>query len=71
VYADAVLEATGESLYQDWIAPERVREMSAALDACDAYAVAEEGRVTPEEVRMLARFFRVCATRGLGLVGSW
>jgi len=70
VYAELILDVTGVSLYEEWIPPEVVREMAAALEACDPEAVAEPG-TPPGAVRDIARFFRVCADRGLGLVGWW
>ena len=76
VYSDAVERVSGESLYQEWIPPETVRAMADAFARCDPDAVAEEmaGEVhatTATEVRYLGAFFRVCADRGLGLVGWW
>lgn len=74
VYVDLVLEITGESLLQDWIPPETVREMYAALLACDAKDAVEDGdleRNTPQDVVELRRFFEVCADHGLGLIGWW
>jgi hypothetical protein len=72
VYADVVLEVAGVSLYQQWIPPDEVARMATALEACDPDQVAEAGgRVAPDEVRSLAKFLRVCADRGLGLIGWW
>jgi hypothetical protein len=72
VYEDVVLEVTGVGLYQQWIAPDEVARMAAALEACDPEQVARaDGRVAAGEVRSLAMFFRVCADRGLGLIGWW
>ena len=70
VYASAVSDVTGISLYQEWISPEEVRRMSAALQVCDPENVAaQDGHVTASEVRNLAAFFQICAERGLGLFG--
>jgi hypothetical protein len=77
VYDDVVRHVTGVGLYQLWIPPETVREMAAAFDACDVAEVAEEseewgyGTATEHEVAELRRFFRICADRGLGLIGWW
>jgi hypothetical protein len=70
VYAELVQEVTGVSLYERWLPPEAVREMAAALEECDPEAVAESG-IPPGVVADLARFFRICADRDLGLVGWW
>jgi hypothetical protein len=75
VYAGLVEDVTGVSLFQEWIPPEVVRRMAAQLEQCDpvVVAAAAEGRYdcSPFEVVELGRFFRLCADRGLGLVGSW
>ncbi len=76
VYDEVVLEVTGVSLYQEWIPPEVVWEMAHALSRCDPEAVAAATgggyhATTAAEVRELARFFRICADRHLGLAGSW
>lgn len=77
VYSDVVRNVTGVGLYEFWIPPETVREMADAFDRCDAEQVAEEseewgyGTVTANEVGNLRRFFRICADRGLGLIGWW
>lgn len=75
VYAELVEDVTGVSLFQEWIPPEVVRRMAAELERCDPVEVAgaADGRydVSPFEVVELGRFFRLCADRGLGLVGSW
>lgn len=75
VYDDAVTHVSGVSLYQDWIGPEEVREVADAFARCDPEAVQGElaGEVyatTAAEIRELARFFKLCADRGLGLV-AW
>jgi hypothetical protein len=68
---------TGVSLYETWIPPETVRKMSEALDCCDPKLAARECQEasayqhSPEQVLQLRAFFRVCAKRGLGLVGWW
>jgi len=73
---------TGVSLYQEWIPPETVREMAAALNRYSARRLARiwdkvwpmpwEGSYHSErEVADLQRFFAICAERGLGLIGWW
>lgn len=80
VYAELVREATGVSLFQDWIGPDEVLSLSLALDAYSAEDLARlwdgldgHGEPThpPHEAAQLALFFRICAERGLGLIGWW
>ena len=79
LYSSLVQHLTGQSLHATWITPEIVAAMSDALDRCDPEAAIRSYRDTappydgwgPEIVLQLRRFFRVCAERGLGLVGSW
>jgi hypothetical protein len=76
VYLDVVDRVAGASLGAEWIPPEEVREIAAAFERCDPVWVAEESKddhypATPMEVEHLRRFFRVCAERGLGLIGWW
>jgi hypothetical protein len=80
VYAELVLEVTGISLYQEWIPPEDVLSMSGALDARSAEHLAHLwDRIDPRgrpahataETAGLKRFTRICAERGLGLIGWW
>ena len=71
VYAPVVLDVTGVSLLQEWIPPAVVSEMANALHSCDPEETARNGDVVPEELKALVRFFRLCAERGLGLVGWW
>ena len=80
IYATLVLEVTGISLYQGWIGPEDVLNLSAALDAHTAEDLARlwdsldvrEGRGhSSQETAELQSFFRVCAERKLGLIGWW
>jgi hypothetical protein len=77
VYNDLVEQVTGVSLYREWIPPETVREMAAALSLRSPEELARilmgEGH-TEEHVREmkdLQRFFQICAERGLGLIGWW
>jgi len=76
LYDLAVLEVTGSTLYQEWISPEEVAQMAAALEACPPERAPELGsygsrRLTTAEAQALRDFFRVCADRGLGLLGWW
>jgi len=75
VYARLVDAITGENLYQEWIPPERVTRMCEALHRCapDEFDDAHDHRFGDVEtaVANLRKFMKVCADRGLGLVGSW
>ena len=70
VYDELVRDITGVSLYEQWIPPEAVRKMATAFEACDLEAAAEPG-IPAGVVVDLARFFRICADRNLGLIGWW
>lgn len=81
-YDPLVAHVTGVSLYQEWIPPETVREMSAALNRYSARRLAriwdkvwpmrwEDSHHSEREVADLQRFFAICAERGLGLIGWW
>jgi hypothetical protein len=76
VYDLFVLEATGESLYQEWLSPETLAEMAEKLTDCDPETVCEQldlgerSTPSPDEIRDLRRLFRICANRGLGLI-AW
>jgi hypothetical protein len=59
VYNHIFEAATDESLYQEWIPPERVDFMR---DRMGEYL---------DEVENLYRFLCVCTEHGLGLVGWW
>ena len=64
----------GASLFAEWIPPEEVHDIAAAFERCDPGRVAEESMDDPypiseTEVFELDRFFRLCAERGLGLIG--
>jgi hypothetical protein len=76
LYDDVVQRVTRMSLYELWIPPEIVQKMSEAFDRCDPEAVSREAEdatypTSAHEVVELRRFFRICADRGLGLVGWW
>jgi hypothetical protein len=72
VYDLLVQDITGESLYQEWIPPGRVKKMYEALMKCDP----KEGlkgkyayNLNESSIISLRKFFKVCAERNLGLVG--
>ena len=75
VYSDLVEAITGESLYQEWIPPARVKAMYDALRSCTPaeFDRAHDHRFGDVEtaVANLRKFMKVCADRGLGLAGSW
>jgi hypothetical protein len=75
VYSDLVFSITGESLYQEWIPPETVKKMHDAFEGCDPSTIDwfNAGRIssTEEAVENLRKFFKICAERGLGLIGWW
>ena len=75
VYELFVSAVTGESLYQEWLPPETVAEMADRLDACDPDTARERLDLdadfipSPGEIRGLRTLFRICADRGLGIIG--
>lgn len=75
VYLMLVLEVTDEFLSEEWLPPETVAAMAAKLAACDYDTLSErhdlDERYVPSrgEFRDLQTFFRICAERGLGLIG--
>jgi hypothetical protein len=74
LYAGVVMRVTGVDLYEAWIPPAVVRSMAKKLEECDAVmaaALENASSIRPEDVHELARFFRLCGDRGLGLVSSW
>jgi hypothetical protein len=79
LYVDLIKFVTGVYIYQTWIPPETVKEMSDAFDRCDPEATIAAFREsedhiydhTPSEVADLTAFLKICAGRGLGLAGSW
>ncbi len=76
VHWEAVDEATGEILPPEgmWTPPAVVRRMADQLEVADPFEIADRmgGPVdhVERELRELARFFRVCAERDLGLLGA-
>jgi hypothetical protein len=75
VYAGLIEAITGKNLYEEWIPPQRVKRMYEALLRCDAqeFADCHDDRFgdVEEAVANMRKFFKVCAERGLGLVGWW
>jgi hypothetical protein len=78
VYCELVLELTEVSLYDEFIPPEKVRQMAAALHRVDlqTYDLGSQEKYrydnnNSDTIRELMKFFDVCAARGLGLAGSW
>ena len=76
VYLSIVYAVAGMSLCEDWIPPQDVARLAAAFEACDPEAAADASKddhypVTAREVRALRDLFRLCADRGIGLLGWW
>jgi hypothetical protein len=79
LYVDLVQYVTGVYMYRTWIPPETVKKMAEAFERRDPEEIIrgfkDSSRGTYDhsstEVADLREFLRVCAKRGLGLVGSW
>lgn len=75
LYDGVIHDITGISLYQEWIPPDEVKKMCEALELCDPEEIIKDAKytnvVTSAAITELRKFFRVCAQRGLGLVGWW
>lgn len=75
VYVMLVAEVTDEFLSQEWLPPETVAGMAAKLAAADydtlgeRYGLDERYIRSRKEFESLQTFFRICAERGLGLIG--
>lgn len=71
VYAELVLDITGESLYAEWLPPETVRTMYRSFMDCIPQEAIDEytDDRTIGEILELRKFFKVCSERGLGLLG--
>ena len=74
VYLDVVDRVADVYLSQEWIPPEEVRRIWVAFEQADEDVVVEGSKddhypVSVEEVESLREFFRICAERGLGLIG--
>jgi hypothetical protein len=74
VYVGLIQDITGESLYEPFIPPERVKAMYNALRDCDpSDSDNYDCRFgEPEDqIDELRKFFKVCAERNLGIVSWW
>jgi len=78
IFNDLVRDIAGVTLYREWIPPETVAFMADAFEDCDIEQVLREQEDSgshhehsPATITSLACFFRLCADRHLGLVGSW
>jgi hypothetical protein len=85
VYNALVEVVTCVRLYQEWIPPQVVRQMARALKRFSAEELAAiwdeveplpaflgpDARHSERETAELQRFFAICATRELGLIGWW
>jgi hypothetical protein len=76
VYSELVQDVTGESLYQEWIPPERARKIYESLANCDPKEVMRTGDyderfIDESAIIDLRKFFKVCVERELGLKGWW
>jgi len=87
MYDLLLLDITGVSPLQTWIPPEIVRVMYKGLVSCDPCAILYKYQQDYEDLEQeyrgpsleelstnileLRKFFRVCAERGLGLIGAF
>jgi len=75
VYCSLVLEITGESLYDDFIPPDRVKAMYKALRDCNPDDCTGRGDYRfgelESQIDNLRKFFKVCAERNLGIASWW
>jgi hypothetical protein len=74
VYVGVVQDITGESLYEEFIPPERVKAMYRALCDCGPVEVDyydERFGDLEEQIEELRKFFKVCADRNLAIVSWW
>ncbi len=74
VYISVIDAVAGVCLSMGWIPPREVAEMAAAFEACDPETVSQATSddhypATADEVRALRYLLRLCADRGLGLLG--
>ena len=74
VYDELITDITSVSLYTDWISPKTVKRICLKLEQYDPEKVKNDSNSwryqnTPDEVRMLQKFFHICAERGIGIVG--
>jgi hypothetical protein len=86
LYDTILLDVTHVYVGMPWIPPDKVREMYAALTACDPAKLLEyyeqiaddndqdytgEGvEIITEKLQELRKFFKVCVDRNLGLIGD-
>jgi hypothetical protein len=75
VYNDVVEYVTGQSLYQEAIPPETVREMADKLEAKTHMDLSNsfyaKYDIKPAELQALAKWFRVVADEGGIVIGWW
>lgn len=78
VYNDLIQDATGESLYQEWIPPKTVKCMAislkgyiAALKSFSGERTYTDWELTLESIEELNRMFQDAASLNLGLIGWW
>ena len=75
VYAGIVEEATGESLYEEYIEPETVAEMADKLaefvKATSSKDINANFNLTKDEAKNLVKWFNVCKEHGYGICGWW
>lgn len=74
VYSDIIKQITGESLYQEYISPEKVKEMSKALEETtyDEVCTIDSSRQLEEkEYSDLVAMFSAHSKANHGLVGWW
>ena len=74
VYNKLIEDITGESLYQEWIRPERVKRMYEALKKCNPEEAAKSNyfcSIVESDFVNLRKVFKICAERNLGLWGWW
>jgi hypothetical protein len=73
-YEDYVVEVTGNSLYFFYMAPDEVKKMAEKLES-GAEEISDEDlkelELTREDVRNLARWFKIAAANGFALHGSF
>lgn len=74
VYDDVIEAATGETLYQELIPPEKVKLMSEKYNMWlathfDGYTNGDGIHISRSELLALGEFLRICAQHGFGLHG--
>jgi hypothetical protein len=71
MYEELVRNATGISLYKDWIPPKLIQQMCYDLERERKWAKKNSHKRATKEIKHLLRFFRVCVERDLGLVSNY